>query len=67
MQASLSHHQSDKQQLEILKTLAQRKDVIVLKPDKGNGVVLLNKSDYVKKMNIILSDGAKFETVNEDY
>ena len=63
----LSQHQSNKQQLKILKTLAQRKDLIILKPDKGNGVVLWNKSDYVKKMNIILSDGTKFETVNEDY
>ena len=31
------------------------------KPDKSNGVVLLNKSDYVKKMENILLDKSKFK------
>ena len=29
-------------------------NIIITKPDKGSGVVLLNKSDYVDKMNEIL-------------
>ena len=35
--------------------------IIVIKPDKGSGVVLLNKSDYVDKMNEILDDQSKFK------
>ena len=33
---------------------------IITKPDKGSGVVLLNKSDCVDKMNEILDDQSKF-------
>ena len=29
----------------ILKELRRNKNIVVLKPDKGNGVVVLNKSD----------------------
>ena len=35
-----------------------------MKPDKGNGVVILNKDDYNKKMDAILSYMSKF--LNED-
>ena len=37
-----------------------------MKPDKGNGVVILNKDDYNKKMDAILSDTSKFQLLNED-
>ena len=40
--------------------LRKNDDIIVTKPDKGSGVVLLNKSDYVDKMNKILDDQSKF-------
>ena len=30
------------------------------KPDKGSGVVILNKKDYIKKMEAILHDKEKF-------
>ena len=36
-------------------------DIIITKPDKRYGVVLLNKSDYVEKINKILDDQSKFE------
>lgn len=36
------------------------KTLIVTSPDKGRGVVLLNKDDYIEKMNNILSDPSKF-------
>ena len=35
-------------------------DIVLLKPDKGNGVVILNRSDYVKKMQTILNDKENF-------
>ena len=40
--------------------LRKNDDIIVTKPDKGSGVVLFNKSDYVDKMNKILDDQSKF-------
>lgn len=47
--------------LEALKNLRQRQELLITKPDKGSGVVLLNKSDYVSKMERILRDTTKFE------
>ena len=41
--------------------LRKNDDIIITKPDKGSGVVLLNKSDYVNKMNEILDDQSKFK------
>ena len=35
--------------------------VIITKPDKDSGVVLLNKSDYVDKMNEMPNDQSKFK------
>ena len=40
--------------------------IIITKPDKGNGVVILNKDDYNRKMDEILSDNSKFELLDED-
>ena len=39
---------------------------IVIKLYKGNGVVILNKDEYNKKMDAILSDTSKFQLLNED-
>ena len=46
---------------EALSSLRAKDDLIICPPDKGNAVVLLDKSDYVQKMNAILSDTTKFE------
>jgi hypothetical protein len=40
--------------------------IVIMKPDKGNGVVILSKNDYNKKMDEILSDTSKFELLNDD-
>ena len=37
-----------------------------MKPDEGNGVVILDKHDYNKKMDEILSDKSKFELLSGD-
>ena len=55
-----------REHLDALKNLRTRTDVLITKPDKGSGVVLLNKQDYLEKMSHILSDPTKFgETSNE--
>ena len=52
-----------KEDFQILKSLSQRDDIILCRPDKGKGVVLLNKDDYIDKMNHILSDTSKFSEI----
>ena len=39
---------------------------IICKPDKDNGVVLLNKIDCVQRMNAILLDTKMFTLVKSD-
>ena len=41
--------------------LRSNDDIIITKPDKDSGVILLNKSDSVDKMNEILNDQSKFK------
>lgn len=50
----------------VLKTLSNNDSIHVTKPDKSKGVVLMNKSDYVSKMNEILNDSSKFSEINDD-
>ena len=45
---------------ESAKQLRQNTDVFLTKPDKGASVVILNRADYISKMNSILDDTDKF-------
>ena len=47
----------------VLKKLSSNRDLIICRPDKGKGIVLLNRADYVEKMNVVLSDQTKFVEV----
>ena len=49
-----------------LKSLKENHDILILKPDKGNGVVILDKSDYITKVEQILSDTEKFGPTKYD-
>ena len=44
-----------------INSLRNNDDIIIIKPDKGSGVVLLNKSDYANKINKILDDQSKYK------
>ena len=55
----------NKKDIDILKELGNNKNVIVTKPDKGNGVVIMNREDYVEKMLHILEDNSKFQIVDD--
>ena len=39
---------------------------MILKPDKGQGVVLIKKSHYKQSMERLFSDQRKFKVLNED-
>ena len=49
----------NKKDVMLLKKLSSDKTVIVCKPDKGIGVVLLDKYMYLSKMNKLVSDASK--------
>ena len=56
---------SSTQEFQALKNLSRlKKEIIIQKSDKGNSVVLVNKSDYVRHIEGILKDVNKFEKVS---
>ena len=50
-----------KEYFRAINKLRKNDDIIITKLDKGSGVVLLNKSDYIDKINEILDDQSKFK------
>ena len=47
-----------------IRSLRNNNDIIITKADdKSSQVVILNKSDYITKMNSILNDASKFENL----
>ena len=52
---------------EIIKKLSNNKDIIILRQDKGDGVIVLNRTRYIEKCsNILTSDQFKvFENVHK--
>ncbi|XP_043913193.1 uncharacterized protein LOC122789818 [Protopterus annectens] len=48
-----------------LKELTTNDKFRVMKPDKGGGVVVMTKTDYLNKMTIMLSDGDTYEKVSK--
>ena len=42
------------------------KSIVILKPDKGNGVVLLDRSAYSRKVYDVLEDTGKFTKIASD-
>ena len=40
----------------ILKKLGNDKEIVILRPDKGSGVVVLNRRDYEKSIENLIND-----------
>jgi len=49
-----------KECFQAIKSLRMNEDIIITKPDKGSGVVILNKNEYNDKMMTVLNDTTKF-------
>ena len=47
-----------------LDSLSKNKDIFITKSDKSNTVVILNKSEYLNKMNNLLSDSTTYEKLH---
>ena len=43
----------------VVQDLKNDSSLIISKPDKGNGCVIMNRSDYLEKMNVIVGDSTK--------
>ena len=52
--------------MEALLSIREDKSLIICKPDKDNGVVLMNKTDCVQRMNAILWNSKRFALVKSD-
>ena len=55
-----------KSDFRILNELKKDPSVVFCKPDKGQGIVILDKHDYLKKFNNILDDESKFKKIVTD-
>ena len=44
--------------------LTSLEDIIIMKADKGNVIVLVNKNDYIRKMESMLDDTSKFQPIS---
>ena len=51
--------------VKLLSKFSKNKNIIVTKPDKGRGVVILNKDKYLESMSTILSDSSKFRIISD--
>ena len=54
----------DKNKTKVVKQL--RQDCVILKLDKGYGIVLINKTEYNLAMKKLFSDRAKFKLIQKD-
>ena len=48
----------------ILKNLKREKNIIISRPDKGRGVVIMDRTDYINKMDHILNDRSNFSKIH---
>ena len=56
----------DLKKLRVLKEIRKNKNIVILKPDKRNGVVVLNRSDCDQGILKIINDTSKFRPIKED-
>ena len=49
--------------LQAIRLLQSNNDILITKPDKGAAVVILNKHDYVSKIEMLFYNDSKFENL----
>ena len=50
----------------VLRNFRKNKDIVITKPNKGNGAVILDRKLYDNATQEIILDTSKFEKLNED-
>ena len=53
----------DSKSLKVLRELCEK--FVILKPDKGQGIVLIDHGDYINSMQIIFDDASKFKKIKK--
>ena len=53
-----------KEEFLALQNLRKNKNIVIKKSDKGNSVVIVDKADYLDKMENLINDTQKFEKIN---
>ena len=61
--ANLPHNLSD-EEFKALQNLSKNTNFVIQKSDQGNTVIVLDKDVYIKHMESLLSNKAKFEKVD---
>ena len=56
------HDNLTKNERSAIQTLKRNQDLIIQRPDKGGGTVIMNKNDYLRKLTSIIADSNKFST-----
>ena len=51
---------------QVLRSLATDQSIVITRPDKGRGVVIMNKCEYLQKMETILNDDTTFHRIDHD-
>ena len=52
----MSEKNLSREEVKALNNLVKNKALVIQKADKGNNIVILNRSDYILKLNKILED-----------
>ena len=47
-----------------LKKLSACDEIVIHKSDKGNSVVIINRTDYLQRLQAMVDDASKFEKLN---
>jgi hypothetical protein len=55
-----------KEEQEAIKELKEDRSIVILRADKGNAIVIMNKIDYMNKVKELLNDQDKFISIKED-
>ena len=48
----------------VISDLKRKENLVLSRPDKGNGTVIMTKSQYLERVNAILCDNAKFKKLD---
>ena len=64
--ASHTPSASDLKKNKILKELRKNKNVVLLKPDKGNGIVVMDRDVYDLGILNIINNNTKFKVIEND-
>ena len=54
----------DEKKMKVIQNL--RRELVILKPDKGNGIVVISIADYYKSIDHLFFDTSKFRQLKED-